>query len=228
MDNYLQKYIKYKIKYLDLKNNIYKNYKNKLLKGGDRFYINEYNVHLINRKIIINDDKLNVDDMELHFNPIYGYFLCECDLLRNLYYLNPFNELYVKYINKKNINTFKNIYHNLFSLEYDSYIYNIANILNNNYTLSSNQDIQYIIKFQQIYNFIDNKIRLGNNILYNENITPYFLGQFIGFYYIYIKFKNEIINKFNKKKIIIQDNMSYDKKHIILIDFFIELINLGV
>ena len=236
MDNYLQKYIKYKIKYLDLKNNIYKNYKNKLLKGGDRFYINEDNVHLINRKIIINDDKLNVDDMELHFNPIYGYFLCECDLLRNLYHLNPFNDQYVKYIkekyniNKKNINTYINKYHNLFSLEYDSYIYNIVNILNKNYTLSSNQEIQYIIKFNQIYHMFDDKIIPVNNILYNNNINPYFLGQFIGFYYIYIKFKNEIINEINKinkskNQIIIQDNTSDDIKYKILIDYFIELIN---
>ena len=70
--DYIQKYLKYKNKYLELK---------QLLYGGEKPIINHIN-------------KINLftnPDMEKYLNPIYGCFMCESGYISNNYYLRESN-----------------------------------------------------------------------------------------------------------------------------------------
>ena len=78
MNNYYDKYIKYKKKYLDLRHN-------KIIqKGGGKPYIKKYNK--INRFSMIE-----YPEMEELLNPIYGCFLSESGFIKNNYFLHKSN-----------------------------------------------------------------------------------------------------------------------------------------
>ena len=74
--NYLQKYIKYKNKYLILKNN---------LKGGN-LYITNDDIKYINRF-------KTETDIEIFLNPIYGLYMYESGFISNIFFLNKANLL---------------------------------------------------------------------------------------------------------------------------------------
>ncbi len=87
---YFEKYLKYKNKYILLKNN--------LLVGGDKFNLNQDDIYLINK---FNNSDIG-KDMEIYLNPIYGYILCENGLLSNLHqiYINKLNKDILNFIDK--------------------------------------------------------------------------------------------------------------------------------
>ena len=72
-NNSLNKYLKYKNKYLQLKNLNYKQY------GGELPIINN----------IVGINLFTDPDMEIHMNPIYGLILCNNGFIINNYCLHP-------------------------------------------------------------------------------------------------------------------------------------------
>ena len=74
MDNYYDKYLKYKYKYLEFKDDKY----NKIQKGGGKPII--HNIDEIN--------KFSDPTQERFLNPIYGLILCECGFVQNKYFID--------------------------------------------------------------------------------------------------------------------------------------------
>ena len=72
--NYYSKYLKYKLKYLNLTN---------LQTGGNKLFINDiYKINLFKNS-----------EMEKYLNPIYGFIYCNIGFIPNNYYLKDYNFL---------------------------------------------------------------------------------------------------------------------------------------
>ena len=176
MDIYYEKYIKYKHKYLELKNDKYfdSQTKHKYLelkndnvnqKGGNNFVI-----YGINRFSTIE-----YPEMEELLNPIYGCFLKESDFIRNNYFLY-----------KAGIDPGEQRLNNIFELTEDE---NPFYIINNNLR-------------KKIYYLSNNipgtpNVDPSNDILYN--IKPIDIGRFITILY-FMKIHDQLMS-YDKGKI---------------------------
>ena len=156
--NYYNKYLKYKIKYSELKNILEQ-------KGGDMAYITNIN----------NINLFSNTDMEEYLNPIYGMILCFNGFLKNNYFLkkggfieDEFSRIITKYTKELGYKIIPN--NNMMKLTpFDigcfiglKYIYKIDNSFFN--FNEKNGKISYPkINQQKDYDFLLNKMSLFNN-----------------------------------------------------------------
>ena len=89
MNNYYKKYLKYKKKYLELKNDKYFDLetKKKYLELKDNKIKQKGGKYITNYNSINRFSTIEYPEMEEFLNPIYGYFLSESDFIRNNYFL---------------------------------------------------------------------------------------------------------------------------------------------
>ena len=167
--HYLNKYLKYKNKYLNLKN-----IKFNFLKGGNVPIFNIDDIKFINQ--------FNNDDMELYLNPIYGLFLHESGLLKNLYFLNKEN--YLKYLQP---------------IHYD-FIYNNINILINNIFLN---ELYTYTSLLRPTNHITND---------SNTYTPYNIGRYIAYLYLVKEKKINLNSNFLNKKYYVKEIIKINNK----------------
>jgi len=97
---YRKKYIRYKIKYLELKNN----YLNMEMIGGDLPYIT--NIEKIN---LFNPDIKSHKDMEPYLNPIYGLIMCKSGYIKNNFYLLDISNIIIN--NLCSVSTYLFLFH---------------------------------------------------------------------------------------------------------------------
>ena len=156
--NYYDKYVKYKIKYSELKNILEQ-------KGGDMAYITNIN----------NINLFSNTDMEEYLNPIYGKILCFNGFIKNNYFLkkggfidNDYSKIITKYTKELGLKIIPN--NNMMKLTpFDigcfiglKYIYKIDETFFN-FNEKKGKISYPKITQQKDYDFFSNKMSLFNN-----------------------------------------------------------------